>query len=149
MPIDIRDVRPADGPDWRRLWADNSRHWGATLAPAVDAHTWRRVTTPGGPMIGRVAVVDGAVAAFAALVVHEATWTLAPVCYLEDLYVDPAVRRRGIGRRLIEDAIALCHARGYARLYWHTKGDNDSARRLYDSFLPADSFVRYRMMFDV
>jgi hypothetical protein len=28
-------------------------------------------------------------------------------------------------------------------LYWHTRGNNATARRLYDTFIPADDFVRY------
>jgi hypothetical protein len=34
---------------------------------------------------------------------------------------------------------------GWSRLYWHTRAENAAARRLYDSFVEADDFVRYRL----
>ena len=46
---------------------------------------------------------------------------------------------------MIEDLIALARARGWSRLYWHTQAGNVPARRLYDSFVRADDFVRYRL----
>ncbi|MFP3617112.1 GNAT family N-acetyltransferase, partial [Paraburkholderia sp. SIMBA_050] len=51
---------------------------------------------------------------------------------------------RGVGRRLIEDLVALGRARGWSRLYWHTRRDNP-ARKLYDTFVQADDFVRYQL----
>ena len=38
--------------------------------------------------------------------------------------------------------------RGWSRLYWHTRASNEAARRLYDKFVNADDFVRYRMILD-
>jgi GNAT superfamily N-acetyltransferase len=78
--------------------------------------------------------------------VHDSTWTAAPVCYLEDLFVDPNYRNRGLGRLLIQDLVDLAEMRGWARLYWHTQATNP-ARRLYDEFAGADDFVRYRLIF--
>jgi len=46
-----------------------------------------------------------------------------------------------LGRALIDDLVA----RGWARLYWHTRQSNDTARRLYDTYVDADAFVRYRL----
>jgi GNAT superfamily N-acetyltransferase len=56
------------------------------------------------------------------------------------------MRGRGLGRALIEDLIALGRARGWSRLYWHTRQGNATARRVYDRFVKADDFVRYKML---
>ena len=45
--------------------------------------------------------VDGVIG-MANYIIHENTWTLTPVCYLEDLFVDPAKRAVGVGRQLID-----------------------------------------------
>jgi ribosomal protein S18 acetylase RimI-like enzyme len=50
-----------------------------------------------------------------------------------------------VGRALVQDLIDLGRARGWARLYWHTQANNERARRLYDKFVEADNFVRYRL----
>ncbi|HWI80013.1 MAG TPA: GNAT family N-acetyltransferase, partial [Ramlibacter sp.] len=71
------------------------------------------------------------------------TWETQPVCYLEDLYVLPSARGRGIGKALTEWLRNSMRAEGWARLYWMTRQDNERARKLYDQFAPADGFVRY------
>lgn len=78
------------------------------------------------------------------LVPHEGTWTSSPVCYLEDLYVEDGQRGGGLGRKLLDGCLDLARERGWSRFYWHTNADNHRARRLYDSYLPADDNVRYR-----
>ncbi len=80
---------------------------------------------------------------FANYVVHPFTWGEEDVCYLEDLFVAPDVRGRGAGRALIEHLIERAVAEGWSRLYWLTRAENETARRLYDRFCPADGFVRY------
>ena len=42
----------------------------------------------------------------------------------------------------------LCRGQGWSRLYWHTRGSNGNARRLYNNFATADDFVRYRIILE-
>jgi GNAT superfamily N-acetyltransferase len=46
--------------------------------------------------------------------------------------VDPACQGRGLGRRLLTEAIQFCDARGYARPYLTTFAGLDAARHLYE-----------------
>jgi len=94
-------------------------------------------------MIGRIAESGGEITGFSISVVHIGTWFAGPACYLEDLFVDPAHRGRGIGRALIQDLADLGKQHGWSNLYWHTRHDNP-ARKLYDEFTGADGNVRYR-----
>src|SRR5437667_11700744 len=89
----IRPLEPRDEARWRTLWAGYLAFYRKALAPDVTEATWRRLLDPTVThMIGRVAVVDQAVVGIANAVIHANTWSLMPVCYLEDLYVDAAVR---------------------------------------------------------
>ena len=118
----IRDPKPEDEAAWRRLWADYVAFYEAEVSEAVTAATWRRLFMPGSGMFGRIAEWQGAVGGFTISVVHPGSWAIEPRCYLEDLFVDPAMRGRGLGRALIEDLIARARERGWSRLYWHTRG---------------------------
>jgi GNAT superfamily N-acetyltransferase len=84
---------------------------------------------------------------FSICVLHEGTWTMSPICYLEDLFVDPRFRLVGIGRRLMQDVVDRARANQWSRVYWHTRVGNP-AGRLYDKFAQADDFVRYRLLLE-
>jgi len=146
-PATVRAISAADEADWRRLWAGYCAFYKSRIPAAVTDATWRRILDPGHPMFARIAEQGGAVVGFACCTVHETSWRLEPSCYLEDLFVLPVARGTGAGRALIEDLIALSAERGWTRLYWHTARDNETARKLYDRFSPADAFVRYRLSF--
>jgi GNAT superfamily N-acetyltransferase len=145
MTVTIRDPRSSDEAAWRRLWAGYVEFYRATVPPEATTATWRRILDPGSPIFARLAESDDAVIGFAICVMHEGTWSTKPIGYLEDLFVDPAVRRLGAGRKLIEDLVRIGRSRGWAHLYWHTQAGNTTARCLYDAVASVDDFVRYRI----
>lgn len=141
----IRDARAADESGWRSLWRRYLRFYDTDLPDLVTTRTWARILDPAAPVFAIVAERGGALAGFAICVLHEATWSLTPVCYLEDLFVTPAARGNDTGHALISELLARAAAKGWSKLYWHTKAGNEPARRLYDRFAVADDFVRYRL----
>jgi len=58
---------------------------------------------------------------------------------MNDLFVAPQARGRGVGRALIEAAAAVTRERGAAWLEWSTAPDNHTAQRLYDSLTDGKS----------
>lgn len=60
-------------------------------------------------------------------------WSQNLECYLAELYVVPARRGQGLGRALMEEAIAVARSRGADYMDLNT-GENDvAARGLYES----------------
>jgi GNAT superfamily N-acetyltransferase len=110
--------------------------------------TWKRVLSDDTAFRGLIAVRDGTAVGLATLIIHPLTWSTAPACYLEDLYVTTEARREGVGRALLAHLIERTALEGWARLYWMTRADNAPARALYDRFAAADGFVRYVVCFD-
>ena len=51
-------------------------------------------------------------------------WKTAEDCWLEDLYVREAARRGGLGRALVEAAVARAQARGCRRIELDVNEDN-------------------------
>lgn len=147
LPPTIRDPMPTDEAAWRGLWSQYNAFYETHIPEAVTAYTWRRLLDPTSSLFGRLAVIDGEGIGFSVSVLHASTWTIGPVCYLEDLFVAPEFRGRGCGRLLITDVIDRAKAKGCARVYWHTRANNP-ARRLYDEFAGTDDFVRYRLALD-
>lgn len=145
MALTIRKATSADEAAWRALWQGYTTFYGCRLDEAVTAHTWTRILNPDAPLLCYIAERDGTSVGFALCVLHEGTWSTAPVCYLEDLFVDEQARGCGAGKALIE---ALGHegrVNGWAKVYWMTQEHNHTARRLYDKLGQVDDFVRYTM----
>ncbi|MDQ1184201.1 GNAT family N-acetyltransferase [Agrobacterium larrymoorei] len=147
MTLTIRDAASNDRDDWLRLWKAYLEFYKVDLPDDVTDHTWEKLLDPASRLSIRLAVLDGTVAGFAIHHFHESTWAKTPDCYLEDLFVDGAIRGKGIGRALIEDLIRICHENGWSRLYWHTDEDNHRAQALYDSYVKSDGHIRYRLKF--
>jgi ribosomal protein S18 acetylase RimI-like enzyme len=142
----IRDALPSDEPAWRRLWTGYLEFYEEHLPEDVTLRTWERLIRKSDGFLCRIAETSGAPCGFSLSVLHSGTWTTQPVCYLEDLYVAPENRGRGIGEALIRDLVTMGKAKGWSRLYWHTRASNATARRVYDRFTLADDFVRYRIV---
>ena len=60
------------------------------------------------------------------------TLRLAPVLILEDLFVKPEARGRGIARALIDAAIAYARETGAAGMFLETAVDNERAQQVYE-----------------
>ncbi len=79
-----------------------------------------------------VAELGGEVVAFALFFTNFSTFLAKPGLYLEDLYVQPAHRGRGLGRALLERLGALAVERGYGRFEWSVLDWNENAIRFYE-----------------
>jgi GNAT superfamily N-acetyltransferase len=144
MDVVIREIQIQDKPQWRILWNGYNQFYESKVSDSVTDKTWIRMLNAQSSINGRVAVVNGEVVGFAHIVLHEGTWELSTLCYLEDLFVAPEMRGHGIARQLIQALIDEGKAQGWSRLYWHTR-ENNPARKLYDQFADVEDFVLYRM----
>ena len=128
MKIAIDDLHEEDHADWLRLWDGNN---GGARNEAVTQETWNRLLNPIFPVHGFAARADGKMAGLMHYILHPVTGHIHPVCYMQDLYTDPAFRRRGIARMLVEHLAATGRREEWARLYWLAEAKNEAAQRLY------------------
>jgi GNAT superfamily N-acetyltransferase len=73
------------------------------------------------------------VAGFALWFRSFSTFLARPGIYLEDLFVFPDYRRRGLGRRLLAHLARIAVERGYGRVDWAVLDWNTDALRFYRS----------------
>src|ERR1041384_457085 len=96
MSVTIRKTEPRDEARWLEMWAGYLRFYESKLPRSVTRSTWARILDAASSVKGIVAERRGkGVIGMANYVVHESTWESAPVCYLEDLFVDPDARAAG------------------------------------------------------
>ncbi|OWQ87604.1 GNAT family N-acetyltransferase [Roseateles aquatilis] len=75
---------------------------------------------------------SGAVVAFALTFVNFSTFLAKPGLYLEDLYVQPAHRGGGLGKRMLTHLAQVAIDRGYGRFEWCVLDWNENAIRFYE-----------------
>lgn len=118
------------------------------LVPMFDAYR-RFYRKPGDPDLARrfllerfqhnqsvifIALDDGGSAAgFTQLYPAFSSASAARIFILNDLFVEPSYRRRGVGARLLAEAARFGRAAGAVRLTLSTEITNQSAQSLYES----------------
>ena len=89
---------------------------------------------------------DGELLGYACLYWSFTSTVPAATVLMNDLYVEPAARGKGVGRALIEASAAVGRERGASRLEWMTAPSNETAQRLYDSTSAARSeWIEYEL----
>ena len=143
MNVTVRPAQARDEPRWRELFDAYTRFYEREPNDAIAKHAWKRIHDPSSPVHAAVAEAEGRVVGIANYLLHESTGSVQPVCYLQDLFVDPQVRGAGVGRRMIDWLVAEMKANRWSRLYWSTRETNYRARALYDQYTPHSGFLRY------
>ncbi|MGH7591158.1 MAG: GNAT family N-acetyltransferase, partial [Gemmatimonadales bacterium] len=97
-----------------------------------------------------LAYQDREAAVFALFFHSYSTFLAQRGLYLEDLFVLPEYRGKGIGKALLRHLAQLALERGCGRLEWAVLDWNDSAIRFYQSLgaVPMDDWIVYRLTGD-
>lgn len=145
MSQTIRPIAPSDRVRWAELWRGYLDFYQTKLPESQYGLQFSRLTDPEQTTYtGLVAErPDGALVGLAHCIWHGHGWTVAPVCYLQDLFTAPDQRGTGIGRALIEAVYEHADAGKAAGVYWMTQDFNTGARALYDRIGRLTPFIKY------
>jgi GNAT superfamily N-acetyltransferase len=136
MSLSIRSATPADAAlilEFIRGLADYEK-----LTHEVEA-TEEKLRATLFPVDGKsvaecvLAFSDGVPAGFALFFSNYSTFLAKPGLYLEDLFVKPEFRGRGIGKGLLLHLARLANQRGCGRMEWSVLDWNESAIAFYES----------------
>ncbi len=129
--ITIRRAEAADAAAVARLLHDFNTEFGDPT-PGVAALTERA-----GEMIAAeemiVMLAGEGPEGLAQLRLRPSVWSGARDAYLEEVYVAPAHRGRGIGRALLESVLEVARAQGATRIDLGTSETDTAAIGLYES----------------
>jgi diamine N-acetyltransferase len=145
MALVIRPARPADAAlihslvrelaAYEKLTHEVQASEGALAEALFSAH-------PG--VFCDIAEWDGEPAGFTVWFKNFSTFSGRHGIYLEDLFVRPAHRRKGIGRSLLVHLARRCMTEGWTRLQWSVLDWNKPAIEFYGS-LGADLLPDWRL----
>nr|WP_294865937.1 GNAT family N-acetyltransferase [uncultured Pseudogulbenkiania sp.] len=99
------------------------------------------------PARALICEVNGEAAGYAVYFFNYSTWQAKKGLYLEDLYISPAMRGDGAGKRMLQQLAAIAVENGCGRFEWSVLDWNQPAIDFYRSIgaEPQDEWVRYRM----
>ena len=135
MSLTIRSARPADSALVFALVRELADY--EKLAAAVDATEAQiaaALFAPEPRLFCDIAEWEGAPAGIAVWFLNFSTFRGRPGLYLEDIFVRPTFRRRGIGKALLMRLAKRCVDAGYARFEWAVLDWNAPAIDFYRSF---------------
>lgn len=90
---------------------------------------------------------DGECAGFALFFPNYSTFLAQPGIYLEDLYVKPHLRGKGIGSALLRQLARVAQERGCGRMEWEVLDWNEPSIQFYKNLgaVPMHAWTRYRL----
>ncbi len=140
---EIRPIAPADRAAWQELFRAYGVFYETEFGDDVFDGVWAWLLDPAHEVSALVADDAGEIVGFAHVRRLSDTFTAGPGWFLDDLYVVPERRGRGIARDLIERVAQDGGAAGGGTLRWITAADNTGAQKLYDRIAKRASWVVY------
>lgn len=132
MTVNIRWARPGDEAAVLRLVKGLAAYEREPDAVQATEETLRETLfAPGAQVFAFLAELDGRPVGLALWFLTYSTWTGRPSLYLEDLFVDDAVRGKGVARALMRRLAQEAKARGCPRMDWAVLDWNVDAMAFY------------------
>jgi GNAT superfamily N-acetyltransferase len=149
--IAIRPAQPADVPvvlELIRALAEYERLAHQVVATEADLASSLFGPDPAAEVV--LAELDGKAAGFAVYFTNFSTFLGRPGMYLEDLFVRPSLRRRGVGRALFQYLAKLAVERRCGRFEWSVLDWNQTAIAFYRSLgaVPLVEWTVFRLTGD-
>lgn len=139
--LTVRPLCAEDYARWLPLWDANNQGQSDDTVTFV---TWQRLTDPDDKQVnGLCAEMNGELMGIVHYILHPTTGAINPVCYMQDVFVSPDHRRKGIGKRLVLEVTKIGQQEKWARMYWITQANNTEARAMYQNFGIALNFTFY------
>lgn len=140
----IRPLTAQDEQEWRRLWCAYLEYYETSVPEEIYVSSFARLLGDDPQDFnGLVAELDGRLVGLTHYLFHRHGWKIENTCYLQDLFADPDVRGRGIGRALIKGVYTAADEAGAPAVYWLTQDFNKAGRMLYDKVGVLTPFIKY------
>jgi len=146
--MEIREATAADVPLILQFIRDLAEYERLAHKVVATEEELRR-TLFGNPRFAEVVFAreDGKDVGFALFFHNYSTFLGSPGIYLEDLFVQPSMRGRGIGKALLAHLAHLAKERGCGRVEWAVLDWNAPSIEFYKSIgaVPLDDWIIFRL----
>jgi len=146
MTASIRPLAASDRARWETMFEAYANFYKSSIPDGGFDRVWAWIFDEKSDFWCAVAENEnGDVIGFTQYQLMHRSLSGGMVCYLSDLYVDPALRGAGTGRGLIDYVLTFAKDRDLPGVRWLTQDFNYPARKLYDSYGPKTDFILYNV----
>lgn len=132
-PVSVREASEDDLPDVLRLYAQPTVDDGDILDLDEAASLFERFAAYPNYKLYVATMGETVVGSFALLIMDNLGHRGAPSGVMEDVVVDPAQHRQGIGAAMTEAALEICREHKCYKLTLSASLKRDAAHRFYES----------------
>ena len=144
--LNIRLAGPDDADSIARLVRELAVYERLAHEVISTADDFRQaLSRPGSTVEVLLAELDGRAVGFALFLQNFSTFVGRPGLYLEDLFIEPEYRRRGIGLALFQELLAIGRGRNYGRMEWAVLDWNQPAIDFYTKKFHARLLEEWRI----
>lgn len=144
--ITILPAEPRHRADWEELYAGYAAFYRVDQTPAMRATVWSWIQDPAHEVNGLVAEdAGGRPVGFAHWRRFARPLSASTGCFLDDLFVSPAMRGRRVADALLEHLRGMARAQGWSVVRWITADDNYRGRGVYDRLARRTMWITYDM----
>lgn len=126
----IRFLEFSDYPDWLPLWNGNNL---GVENDDLTAQTWARICDEDSKVCGLGLFEDGRLVGILHYVLHPSTGAMQDICYMQDVFVDPAHRRKGLAKAMIEHLHKVGKKEKWGRIYWLADKSDTGVQAFYQN----------------
>jgi GNAT superfamily N-acetyltransferase len=145
MTLQVRALEAKDFNQWLVLWNGYLDFYSENLRDGLTELSWERIIAADFNLHGFGAFDADQLVGIVHYNFQNSTISKNGFVLLEDLFVSGDVRGKGIGRALIDAVKNAAEGAGCSRLYWDTDRTNETARKLYDTYVQEAGKVQYRL----
>ncbi len=142
--IHVSPMSPADRSAWDELYQGYAAFYRVDQTTAMRDRVWGWLMDTGHETCGLIALdASGRAVGIAHFRAFARPLSASVGGYLDDLFVAPDARGRGVAAALIAAVQAHAAAQGWTVVRWITADDNTAAQALYDRLARRTAWVTY------
>ena len=129
----VRKIQQSDISEVFALMNEFAEYDGSSEKFTIDEkQLFQAYFDSGAPVEGLVIEFQGGLVGFANYFLTYSTFQLKHTIWLEDLFIRPFHRRKGLGHKLFDQLKVVAQEKNCARIEWLVRKDNRIGRSFYD-----------------
>ena len=126
----IREIKPKDKEQWENLYEGYAKFYKVEMNKTILKTVWNWIHDKNHEVEGIVYEINNKIVGLAHYRKMPRPLRGQEIGFLDDLYVDPDYRRKGIGEKFLNYLKELSKSRGWNLIRWLTHDDNIKAKTL-------------------